>query len=850
MYELVCFEEEAFSVRSLFRVGYGSTAMTARRGLGVVLPRRESHRRTWLAALTSCIVVIFALLSVSTQSLAASEVTPDSGPVSGGTEVSVPKPIAPGGYAKFSQAWTYGLAIGNDGLAYSWGRNNYGQLGNGLIDSSSNSSTPAPVLLPPGVKFIEISAGAYNAVALGGDGSVYAWGEAGLGATGNGNTTDSGTPSKVSMPPGVKATQIVAGNEAGAALTADGDIYTWGHNTHGMPGNGTNSPNNKTPVKVLAPPGVKFSAVDIGEYFMLAIGTNGKTYSWGINDYGQLGAGVNDYTGESSVPIEVKLPNGVAFVQVSAGDSVSYALDADGNLYGWGRNNSGQLAGATAADRSSVPIKISTPNNVAIAKVEAGYESGLALGVDGKLYSWGKNTDGQLGLGDTTGRSELTEIAFPPGVTAFTDISVASTTGGAAMALGNDGNLYSWGPNAYGTTGQGTMSGRSLVPAKVLPHSGGGGVVLVTSVTFDGIPGTTPGTFPLTTPILPRDNSNGTVSVETPPHPAGPVNVVVEWTLNGVPQTPITYVDGFTYLDDPVWTIAKSATVNNLTPGGGVVYPGDVIDYEVTATGGPRRIDNVVLTDDLNGVLGAGTFVSGSATLQIGSAAPISVADPSGGLLTSTAVSLPAKEKITLKYQVLVNADAWLKTLKNQVTGTGSTPPSNCVAGASPMPAECSTTHVTGALFELKKLSRDASGVTSPLTGASFEVLRDASGVPGSVVATLAEEPGKPGAYKLKGLLPGTYWLREVSSPSGYTMLAKPAQFVLNQSGVMAIVDPAKHSQMSVDHWTISVVNYSAIALPLTGGPGSTPYLGVGALLIIVVSGIALTARFRSRRSA
>ncbi|QIM19202.1 hypothetical protein G7066_12630 [Leucobacter coleopterorum] len=299
------------------------------------------------------------------------------------------------------------------------------------------------------------------------------------------------------------------------------------------------------------------------------------------------------------------------------------------------------------------------------------------------------------------------------------------------------------------------------------------------------------------------------------------------------------------------WSVAKSATVNALTPAGGVVKPGDVIDYEVTATAGTRDIDDVVLTDDLSGVLGAGTFVPGSATLTIGSGSAVSVANPGASdLLKTVAADLPAGEKMTLKYRVVVDDDAWFESLTNTVTAAGATTPTNCVAGASPMPTECSTTHVTGALFEVKKVSRDVGGAVTPLTGASFEVLQDAAGTPGTVLTTLTEESGNPGVFKLKGLRPGTYWLSEVSSPAGFTLLPEPAKFVLSDTGVLTLAEPTKHSQMSVDKWTVTVVNSAPVALPLTGGFGSLPYIGAGVLLTLVASGLALNTRYRSRKTA
>ncbi|MEG2886951.1 MAG: hypothetical protein RR853_07480, partial [Aurantimicrobium sp.] len=145
-------------------------------------------------------------------------------------------------------------------------------------------------------------------------------------------------------------------------------------------------------------------------------------------------------------------------------------------------------------------------------------------------YAWGDNGYGQLGDGTNTSRNVPVLVQAPAGVT-FTSISAGNSH---SLALGSDGNTYAWGDNGYGQLGDGTNTSRN-VPVLVLLD------VIVTGVTFDGLPGTS---------II--DNGDGTWSVDTPAHVAGPVDVVVSWTLNGVAQTPVTYAGGFTYNPTPV----------------------------------------------------------------------------------------------------------------------------------------------------------------------------------------------------------------------------------------------------------------------------------------------------------
>ncbi len=135
---------------------------------------------------------------------------------------------------------------------YSWGYNPDGELGNG---STTNATTPVKVSLPAGVTATAAAAGGDHSLAIGSDGKLYAWGNNSEGQLGNGTTVSSSTPVVVSMPAGVTATAVAAGQSHSVTLGSNGAVYDWGDNSEEELGNGTDY-NSSTPVKVTLPAGV------------------------------------------------------------------------------------------------------------------------------------------------------------------------------------------------------------------------------------------------------------------------------------------------------------------------------------------------------------------------------------------------------------------------------------------------------------------------------------------------------------------------------------------------------------------------------------------------------------------
>lgn len=322
-------------------------------------------------------------------------------------------------------------------------------------------------LTPPvirNVRLTEISAGYYHSLGLGSDGKAYDWGDNASNqlGTGDGSTTDIAHAITVDPPAGVKFVQISAGGYHNLALGDDGIAYAWGNADSGELGNNDTSDVDH-PVQVHMPVNVHFTQISAGRYHNLAIGDDNNLYAWGLGSDGQLG---NDKSGDQREPIKVNMPNNVHAVKLSAGGYHSLAICDDGNTYAWGRNSDGQL-GIGNEDKQWHPAKVKTPSNVHFTQIATGDEHSLALGDDGVAYGWGDNNDEEVGDGTSTDRDAPVPIKVPNGIH-LTWISAGMYH---SLAVGDDHHAYAWGRNADGALGDNTTDDKST-PIRVSPPDG------------------------------------------------------------------------------------------------------------------------------------------------------------------------------------------------------------------------------------------------------------------------------------------------------------------------------------------------------------------------------------------
>ena len=318
----------------------------------------------------------------------------------------VVKQVEGGGHYEGSHS----IALASDGTVYTWGLNQYGQLGN---NTTTNSRSPIAVQAAgtplAGKTIVQVAAGADHSLALDSDGALYAWGSNAYGQLGNGTTTNSSVPVAVKIAgtplAGKTIIQIVAGANHNMVLTSDGAVYTWGWNYHGQLGNNTKTNSNTiVAVQTIGTPlaGKKIVKIAAGQGHSLALTDDGRVYTWGRNDTGQLG---NNATTDAMLPVAVTVTgtpmNNKTIIEIASGARHSLAIDSSGKVYAWGHNGSGQL-GNNSTVNALTPVAVQAPADKNIIQVSgSGWlgASSSALASDGTVYSWGRGFDGQLGDG-------------------------------------------------------------------------------------------------------------------------------------------------------------------------------------------------------------------------------------------------------------------------------------------------------------------------------------------------------------------------------------------------------------------------------------------------------------------
>ena len=347
-------------------------------------------------------------------------------------------------------------ALLDDGTVSCWGTNTYGQLGDG---TNSARSTPTQTSsLGTGRIAVAISAGNSHTCAILDDGTVSCWGRNNYGQLGDGTTTNRNTPNQTSsLGVGRTAVAISSGSYHTCAILDDGTVSCWGDNYGHQLGDGTffgsyrNIPNQTSSLGT----GRTAVAISAGNSHTCAILDDASVSCWGDNYYGQLGDGTNSgsYTPTQTSSLGIgRIP-----VAISSGVMHTCAILDDASVSCWGRNNFGQLGDGTYTDRNT-PTQTSSLGigRIAVA-ISSGYYHTCAVLDNASVSCWGYNNDGGLGDGTNSNRSTPTQTSsLGVGRTA-----VAISSGNRhTCALLDDASVSCWGRNS-GNLGDGTTIDRN-----------------------------------------------------------------------------------------------------------------------------------------------------------------------------------------------------------------------------------------------------------------------------------------------------------------------------------------------------------------------------------------------------
>ncbi|KAG8235158.1 hypothetical protein J437_LFUL015198, partial [Ladona fulva] len=268
---------------------------------------------------------------------------------------------------------------------------------------------------------------------------LLSWGSGDGGRLGHGDTAPRDKPTVIKALSGCNVIHVTCGSTYSAAVTASGEMYTWGRGNYGRLGHGT-SEDHYVPklVAALKDHRVVDAACGSGDAQTLALTETGMVFSWGDGDYGKLGRGGSD---GSKTPRPVDRLGGLNVTRIYCGAQFSVAITKSGAVYTWGKGDSHRLGHGPSEDHVRYPKLVEGLLGKNVKSVAVGSAHVLALTEDGEVYGWGRNDHGQAG-----------------GLPGPDNVTGATGTNGAPSASGDAGD----GSAARGQGGGTTASGMPI----------------------------------------------------------------------------------------------------------------------------------------------------------------------------------------------------------------------------------------------------------------------------------------------------------------------------------------------------------------------------------------------------
>ena len=322
--------------------------------------------------------------------------------------------------------------LGERTTLWGTGHNGYGQLGMGDL---VHRSTPTQI----GTLGVwgTVSTGQRHTTAIQNDGSIWSWGHNGYGQLGLNDKVHRSSPIQIGA--AVNWRSVSGGMQSTLAIKTDGSLWGWGQGSYSQ------NPAGSSPIQIGSL--TNWSLVSCGNGCALAVKTDGTLWSWGYSSTGQHGIGVASASFSSPAQVGT-LTN---WSSVSAGQSHVLATKTDGTLWAWGQGSYGALGRNDNMSVSS-PIQVGSGTNWVSCSASFLSFHSTAVKNDGTLWSWGYNSQGQLGLGDTVHRSSPTQVGT------LTNWNLIEAGYYCVVGVKTDGTLWSWGNTSYGVLGHSTYS--------------------------------------------------------------------------------------------------------------------------------------------------------------------------------------------------------------------------------------------------------------------------------------------------------------------------------------------------------------------------------------------------------
>lgn len=324
--------------------------------------------------------------------------------------------------------------IKSDGTLWTWGRGTYGVLGYASAVSRSSPGTTAGA----GTTWDEVSTSTAHMLAVKNNGTLWTWGRNTSGQLGTASTVSRSSPSTVA---GFSTGDVgdiwktcAAGGDHSAAITYTGLLYTWGNNVAGQLGEGTTTARSSP--NTVAGGGTTWDKISTSNAtaastpFCAAIKTDGTLWTWGGNNKGQLG---DNSAVDKSSPVQVS-GGGTTWRQVACGDDHAVAIKYDGTLWTWGGNATGELGAGVGGPTSRLSPFTVAGGGTTWKFVSASLQISGGIKTDGTLWTWGRNSAGELGDGTSANKSSPVTVVST--VSNWIQVALGSaSTNGTSLGL-------------------------------------------------------------------------------------------------------------------------------------------------------------------------------------------------------------------------------------------------------------------------------------------------------------------------------------------------------------------------------------------------------------------------------
>ncbi len=324
-----------------------------------------------------------------------------------------------------------------------------GSSSTGGVGDNTITSKSSPVqTVAGGTNWKSASGGMAFSAGIKTDGTLWTWGSSSSGQLGDNTAVNKSSPVQT-VSGGTNWRLLSCGGYFCMSTKTDGTLWIWGSGASGQMGNNA-ATNRSSPVQTVAS-GTNWNLVSGGRFHAAATKTDGTLWLWGSNtSWGQLGD--NTAVNKSS-PVQT-VSGGTNWKLVSCGALHTTTIKTDGTLWSWGRNSFGELGNGADARQSSPVQTIAGGTNWRL--ISSGVYHVFATKTDGTLWGWGYCANGELGNNSVVYRSSPVQT-----VSGGTNWKLVNCGGYSTYGIKSDGSLWSWGFNAFGQLGDNTSTNKS-----------------------------------------------------------------------------------------------------------------------------------------------------------------------------------------------------------------------------------------------------------------------------------------------------------------------------------------------------------------------------------------------------